>query len=97
MKKVDTKISYCADAEIQQFSHYMMDWHSVKVITCSRYISSFLNVLKVPSVSIQIKDLTDSVDKVRAIQRQLETLARRDRVDDLEKQPALEKWLIANF
>ena len=92
VKKVDPKFSYCADAEIvQQFSNYMMDSRSVKAVTCSRYISAFINVLKVPSVSSQIKDLTDSVDKVRAIQRQLERLARRDKVDDLAKQPALEK------
>ena len=92
VKKVDPKFSYCADAQIiQQFSNYMMDSRSVKAITCSRYISAFLNVLKVPSVSSQIKDWTDSVDKVRAIQRQLERLARRDKVDDLAKKPALEK------
>lgn len=92
VKKVDPKFSYCADAEVvQQFSNYMMDSRSVKAVTCSRYISAFINVLKVPSVSSQIKDLTDSVDKVRAIQRQLERLARRDKVDDIAKKPAIEK------
>ena len=92
VKKVDPKFSYCADAEIvQEFSNYMINSRSVKAVTCSRYVSAFINVLKVPSVSSQINDLTDAVEKVRSIQRQLERLAKRDKVDDLAKQPALEK------
>ena len=92
VKSVEPQLSCCSDPQlVQDFVNYTMKVRSVKAITCSRYLTAFINVAKVPFNSNGKQDKNDSLGKVRAIQRQLERLARRERVDDLAKKPPMEK------
>ena len=95
VKKVEPELSRCADAQtIQEFVHYMMDTRCVKPITCSRYMTAFINVAKVPLNSHGNKekeDFNESLERLRTIQRQLERISRKERVDDLAKKPQVEK------
>ena len=95
VKNIEPELSYCADPQsIQEFVHYMMDTRGCKAITCSRYITAFINVSKVPLNSRgnnEKEDLNDSLERLRIIQRQLERISRKERVDDLAKKPQEEK------
>lgn len=97
IKKVEPELTYCVNPQVvQEFVHYMMDKRSVKAVTCSRYITAFINVLKVPAcsdsnASAGKQDLTDSMERIRAIQRQLERLSKQGRVDELAKMPQVQK------
>lgn len=92
VKSVEPQLSCCSDPQlIQEFVNYTMKVRSVKPITCSRYLTAFINVAKVPFNSNGKQDQNDSLEKIRAIQRQLERLARRERVDELAKKPQVEK------
>ena len=95
VKNVQPELSYCANPEsIQEFVHYMMNTRGCKAITCSRYITAFINVSKVPLNSHgnnEKEDSNDSLERLRSIQRQLERISRKERVDDLAKKPQVEK------
>ena len=92
VKNMEPKLTSCSDPQlVEEFVHYMMQVRGIKSITCSRYITAFINVAKVPIISNVNQNLNDSIEKIRAIQRQLERLARRERVDALAKKPELEK------
>ena len=94
VKGIEPSLIHCRDAQlVQEFVHYMMDKRGTKSITCSRYITAFLNVSKVPQDSHERKedDLSESLEKVRAVQRQLERLSRKERVDDLARKPQDDK------
>ena len=62
----------------------------MKPVTCSRYISALINVLKVPLDSYGTVS-SEVSEKIRAIQRQLERLARKERVDSQAQKPEFEK------
>ena len=95
VKNLDPALTHCSNPElVQQFVQFMMDKRGVKPITCSRYISALINVIKVPldSHGSSVKDISSEVlEKIRAVQRQLERLARKERVDALGQKPELEK------
>ena len=94
VKGIEPSLIHCGDAQlVQEFVHYMMDKRGTKPITCSRYITAFLNVSKVRQDSHERKedDLSESLEKVRAVQRQLERLSRKERVDDLARKPQDDK------
>ena len=49
VKGIEPSLIHCGDAQlVQEFVHYMMDKRGTKPITCSHYITAFLNVRKVP-------------------------------------------------
>ena len=95
VKKIEPDLSQCSSPElVQEFVQFMMDKRGLKPITCSRYISALINVSKVPldSQGSSDKEISSEIlEKIRAIQRQLERLARRERVDNLARKPELEK------
>ena len=95
IKNVDPELSCCSNPLlIQDFVNHMMETRSLKAITCSCYITAFINVAKVPlnSVSKQGEEQhRASLEKIRSIQRQLEHLARRERVDESANKPQLGK------
>lgn len=95
VKNLDPTLTHCSTPElVQEFVQFMMDKRGVKPVTCSRYISALINVIKVPldSYGSSVKEISSEVlEKIRAIQRQLERLARRERVDALGQKPELEK------
>ena len=80
---------HCGDAQlVQEFVHHMMHKRGAKPITCSCYLTAFLNVSKVPLDSHKRKkenDLSKTLEKVRVVQRQLERLSRKERMDDLAR------------
>ena len=88
----------CANPEfVQEFVRFMIDRRGVKAITCSRYISAFINVSKVPLDSLKNRqqlDLSESIEKIRGVQRQLERIAKRQRVDDLANKPQVERKVV---
>ena len=75
---------------MQEFVQFMMNKRGVKPVTCSRYISALINVLKVPLDSYGTVS-SEVSEKIRAIQRQLERLARKERVDSQAQKPEFEK------
>lgn len=95
VKCLEPALSYCANPQlVQEFVNYMIDKRGLKSITCSRYISSIINVNKVHIDSQGSGDedvRSDNEEKIRAVQRQLERIARRERVDEAAKKPQLEK------
>ena len=57
-------------------------------------MTAFINVAKVPLNSHGNKekeDFNESLERLRTIQRQLERISRKERVDDLAKKPQVEK------
>ena len=91
IKKLDPVLVHCANPElVQEFVQFMMNKQGVKPITCSRYISALINVLKVPLDSYGTVS-SEVSEKIRAIQRQLERLARKERVDSQAQKPEFEK------
>lgn len=79
---------------VQEFVQFMMDKRGVKPITCSQYISALINVSKVPLDSYGSSDKEEPSklsEKIRAVQRQLEHLVRKEHVDALAQKPQLEK------
>ena len=95
VKNVQPELSCCSNPLlVQDFVNHMMQTRSLKAITCSRYITAFINVAKVPLHSVGKEGEEHSrasLEKIRSIQRQLERLARRDRVDELANKPQLDK------
>ena len=95
VKNLVPALTHCSNPElVQEFVQFMMDKRGVKPITCSRYISALINVLKVPldSYGSSVKEIsTEVLEKIRAVQRQLERLARKERVDVMGLKPELEK------
>lgn len=95
VKNLVPALTHCSNPElVQEFVQFMMDKRGVKPITCSRYISALINVLKVPldSYGSSVKEISSEVlEKIRAVQRQLERLARKERVDVMGLKPELEK------
>lgn len=77
----------------------MMDKRGVKAVTYSRYISAFINVSKVPLTSFQNRDVdvSESVESLRVIQRQLECLEKRRQVDELAHKPQERKVVYAEL
>lgn len=52
MKNVEPKLVSCSEPQlVEEFVHYMMKVRSIKAITCSRYITAFINVSKVPATT----------------------------------------------
>ena len=68
----------------------MMDKRGVKPITCSQYITALINVRKVPLDSNGSSDKEATSEVLEKI-RQLERLARKEKVDALGQKPELEK------
>ena len=96
VKSLEPTLKYCEDPPlVQEFVKYMMDKRGVKAVTCSRYITSFISTNKVPLQSRASQESSDlssvNSEKIREIQRQLERLSRKDRVDELAKKPQVEK------
>ena len=95
VKSVEPALNHCANPQcVQESVSYMMNKGGVKPITCSRYIMAFIKVSKVPLDSQGSKerdDSNESLEKIRAVQRQLERLRTQERVDELAKKPHLEK------
>lgn len=90
----------CANPEfVEEFVRFMMDKRGVKAVTCSRYISAFINISKVPLTSFQNQDVdvSGSVERLRVIQRQLERLAKRHRVNELARKPQERKVVYAEL
>ena len=75
------ELFHCTNLEfVQEFVSFMIDKRGVKAITCSRYITAFTNVSKVPLNSFKTReqmDVSESIEKIRGIQRQLERIAKR--------------------
>ena len=85
------ELFYCTNPEfVQEFVCFMIDRRKVKPITCSRYITAFINISKVPLNSLKNReqlDVSESIEKIRDIQRQLGRIAKRQRVNDLANKP----------
>ena len=92
------QLFHCANLEfVQEFVCFMIDRRGVKAITCSRYITAFINVSKVPLDSFKNRtqlDVSESIEKIRSIQRQLEHIAKRERCDDLANKPQAERKVV---
>ena len=73
----------------------MMHKRGTKSVTCTRYFTAFCNVRKVLLDSHEHKenDLSESLEKITAMQRQLERLSRKERVDDLARKPIIQNYL----
>ena len=82
VKGVEPALTYCINPEVlQQFVEFMMKNHAIKAITCSRYVSSLISACKVPLLCSQDEQREESLEKIRAIQRQLEQLSRKEKID----------------
>ena len=92
------ELFHCANPEfVQEFIRFMIGKRGVKTITCSRYITAFINVSKVPLNSFKNReqlDVSESIEKIRGIQRQLECIAKRQRVNGLANKPQAERKVI---
>ena len=81
VKNLVPALTHCSNPElVQEFVQFMMDKRGVKPITCSRYISALINVLKVPldSYGSSVKEISSEVlEKIRAVQRQLERFSEK--------------------
>ena len=95
MKNLNPALIHCSNPElVQEFVQFMMDKRCLKPVTCSRYITALINVSKVAFHSYGSSDketLNEGLEKIRALQRQLERLANRECVDALAMKPELEK------
>ena len=95
VKNLDPALIHCSNPElVQEFVQFMMDKRGLKPVTCSRYITALINVSKVAFDSYGSSDketLSEGLEKIRALQRQLERLARKERVDALAMKPELKK------
>ena len=95
VKGIEPSLIHCGDVQlVQEFLQYMMYKRGTKAVTCSRYLTAFFDVSKAPLVSHERKeenDLSESLEKIRAMQRQLERLSRKERVDDLARKPQEDK------
>lgn len=82
VKGFEPALNYCSNPEVlEQFVEFMMKNRGIKAITCSRYVSSLINACKVPLVCSQDEQKDESLEKIRAIQRQLERLSRQEKID----------------
>ena len=91
------ELFYCANPEFVQEFVCLIDRRGVKAITCSRYIKAFINVSKVRLNSFKNReqlDVSKSIEKIRDIQRQLERIAKRQRVNDLANKPQAEQKVV---
>ena len=92
------ELFHCANAEfVQEFVRFMIDRQGVKAITCSLYITAFINISNVPLNSFKNReqlDVSESIEKIRGIQRQLERKAKRQRVNDLANKPQAERKVV---
>ena len=87
MKKVkgmEPTLSQCASPQlVQDFVKFMMEKQGSKPVTCSRYLSAIISVDKVPFVCARSEEREAALEKIRAIQRQLERLSRKERVEEV--------------
>jgi len=82
VKGVEPASTYCVKPEVlQQFVKFMMKNQGIKAITCSRYVSPLISACKVPLLCSQDEQKEESLEKIRSIQRQLERLSRREKID----------------
>ena len=82
VKRVEPALTYCVNPDVvQQFVEFMMKNRGIKAITCSRYVSSLISACKVPLLCSQDEQKEESLEKIRSIQRQLERLSRREKID----------------
>ena len=92
------ELFHCANPElVQEFVRFMIDRRGVKAVTCSRYISAFINVSKVPLNSLKNRgqlEVCESIEKIRGIQRQLEGIAKRQRVNASANKPQAERKVV---
>lgn len=92
VKGVEPALTYCINPEVlQQFVEFMMKNRGIKAITCSRYVTSLISACKVPLVSTQDEQKEESLEKIRAIQRQLERLSRQEKIDSDSLNPQTDK------
>ena len=73
---IQPSLIHCGDARLlQEFVQYMMHKRGTKSVTSTRYLTALRNVSKVLLDSHERKeenDLSESLEKIRAMQRQLE-------------------------
>ena len=86
VKKVngmEPTLAQCANLQLlQNFLQFMMEKQGSKPVTCSRYLSGIKNVDKVPFVCPRSDERDNSLEMIRAIQRQLKRLWRTERVKE---------------
>ena len=82
VKGMEPTLAQCANPPlVQDFVHFMMETQGSKPVTCSRYLSSVINIVKVPGVCPRSDERDESLEKIRAIRRQLERLSKKGRVE----------------
>ena len=91
VKHSEPDLSYCGNAEmVQEFVNFMINQRHVKAITCSRYCTAFINVLKFLNSEKSSAECFESMESLRCLQRQLERTSKREKktVSVLNPRPA---------
>ena len=84
VKGIEPTLSQCASPQlVQDFVKFMMEKQGSKPVTCSRYLSAVISVDKVPFVGARSEEKEAALEKIGAIQRQLERLSRKERVEEV--------------
>lgn len=96
VKGITPGLSLCGNPRlVQEFVTFVTERRNLKPITASRYVSAFLSVVKVLNADEHSQSVnTISEDRLRAIQRQLETASRKERLAIQATKPLVEKKIV---
>ena len=82
VKRVEPVLAICGNAcMVQHFIRFTSEKQKIKVITCSRYISTFFSIIKFPNTSPESPSVTDrSMEQISTLRRTLEGEHRKQRL-----------------
>ena len=96
VRDLEPGLSLCGNPSlVQEFIQFVTEQRNLKAITASRYISSFLSVVKVLNADEHSSSVCMvSIEKLRTIQRQLETTAKKQRLAVQATKPYADKKIV---
>ena len=60
VKRIEPVLAICGDVHtVQDFKRFTSEKPKTKGITCSRYISTFFSIIKIPNASPEFPSVTD--------------------------------------
>ena len=97
VKGIEPSLSLCGDpSTIQEFIQFATEKRKIKAVTASRYISAFLNAVKFLNAQAGERGAIgeSSMAQMRSLQRQLEALARKERLFKQAATPLAERKIV---
>ena len=96
VKRVEPVLAICGNAcMVQHFIRFTSEKQKIKVITCSRYISTFFSVIKFLNTSPVSPSVTDrSMEQLSTLRRQLEGEHRKQRLFEQATRPLVDRKVV---